>query len=88
MDATRDFGGPWGPGGCTRWLWRPIGRAKSLEKRLNGSGDEMETAPLQRVSVAQSDQRQLEGAGRHKSPGGLGERFWNPLESLSKRKGG
>ena len=39
----------------------------------------MESAPLQRVSVAQSDQRQLEGAGSRSCPEGLGERLWTSI---------
>jgi hypothetical protein len=60
-------------------LWPSIGSDKPLEYRLHGSGSYLESAPLQRVTVAQCDQRQLEGAERQKSQGGLGERLWTSL---------
>jgi len=56
------------PGSLVERPWRSIGTAKPLGNRLKDSGANLESAPLQRVSVAQSDQRQLEGAGSHFLP--------------------
>ena len=41
----------------------------------------MKSAPLQRVSVAKSDQRQLEGAGSHSCPEGPRERLRTSIGS-------
>ena len=66
--AILDRRSHFGPESCTRWPWRPIRSAKPLHYRLKSSGVKLGSAPFQRVSVAQSDQRQLEGAGSHFLP--------------------
>ena len=55
------------PGGFVERLWRSIGTAKPLGKRLRVSRGNVESAPHQRVSVAHCD---------HTTAGGRRTHFW------------